>query len=213
MMAPPSPGMTRPSSTSRPDVREAVTQTILDVARKFPIIRFDAAMTLAKEHVQRLWFPLPGRKAGIPSRTGHGMTQAEFDAAMPHEFWREVDRVAVDAASTNETKYRATPRIAASTATRSTTSRQNSFGMAASNSACVIPCPVREGIPALLPGSGNHSRWMCSLASVMAASKRMIGNLRATSRMVWVTASRTSAREKSSCAVSFQAKEVPSLPW
>ncbi|NMB89362.1 MAG: alpha-amylase, partial [Chloroflexi bacterium] len=31
-----------------PQVREAVIQTILEVARKFPIIRFDAAMTLAK---------------------------------------------------------------------------------------------------------------------------------------------------------------------
>ena len=33
-----------------PEVREAVIQTILHVARKFPIIRFDAAMTLAKKH-------------------------------------------------------------------------------------------------------------------------------------------------------------------
>ncbi len=32
-----------------PEVREAVIQTILHVARKFPIIRFDAAMTLAKQ--------------------------------------------------------------------------------------------------------------------------------------------------------------------
>jgi hypothetical protein len=31
-----------------PEVREAVIQTILSVARRFPIIRFDAAMTLAK---------------------------------------------------------------------------------------------------------------------------------------------------------------------
>ena len=41
----------------RADVREAVIQTILHVARQFPIIRFDAAMTLAKKHYQRLWFP------------------------------------------------------------------------------------------------------------------------------------------------------------
>ena len=32
---------------TRADVREAVIQTILGVARRFPIIRFDAAMTLA----------------------------------------------------------------------------------------------------------------------------------------------------------------------
>ena len=86
---------------SRPDVRQAVTQTILNVARRFPIIRFDAAMTLAREHIQRLWVPLPGRKDGIPSRSGHGMTRAEFDAAMPNEFWREVvDRAADEAPDT-----------------------------------------------------------------------------------------------------------------
>ncbi|HEU5400061.1 MAG TPA: alpha-amylase family glycosyl hydrolase, partial [Terriglobales bacterium] len=78
-----------------PDVREAVIQTILHVARMFPIIRFDAAMTLAKKHYQRLWFPEPGTGGAIPSRAEHGMTRAEFDAAMPQEFWRElVDRVA-----------------------------------------------------------------------------------------------------------------------
>ena len=45
------------------EVREAVIQTILAVARLFPIIRFDAAMTLAKRHFSRLWFPEPGRAA------------------------------------------------------------------------------------------------------------------------------------------------------
>ena len=43
------------------DVREAVIQTILEVARRFPVIRFDAAMVLAKKHVERLWWPEPGR--------------------------------------------------------------------------------------------------------------------------------------------------------
>ncbi len=77
------------------EVREAVIQTILHVARMFPIIRFDAAMTLAKKHYQRLWFPEPGTGGAIPSRAEHGLTKAEFDAAMPVEFWREVvDRVA-----------------------------------------------------------------------------------------------------------------------
>ena len=50
----------------KPEVREAVIQTILAVARQFPVIRFDAAMTLAKRHIQRLWFPEPGTAA--PSR-------------------------------------------------------------------------------------------------------------------------------------------------
>ena len=81
----------------RPDVREAVMQTILSVARKFPIIRFDAAMTLTRRHYQRLWFPRPGEGGDIPSRAGLGMTQEQFDQALPKEFWREVvDRVAAE---------------------------------------------------------------------------------------------------------------------
>jgi len=85
----------------RADVREQVIQTILHVARLFPIIRFDAAMTLARRHVQRLWFPLPGSGGSIPSRAEYSMTQEQFDAAMPHEFWREVvDRVAAEVPGT-----------------------------------------------------------------------------------------------------------------
>ncbi|SYZ73422.1 conserved hypothetical protein [Candidatus Zixiibacteriota bacterium] len=84
-----------------PEVREAVIQTILHVARKFSIIRFDAAMTLAKRHYQRLWFPQPGEGGAIPSRAEHGMTRAQFDTLMPKEFWREVvDRVAQEVPET-----------------------------------------------------------------------------------------------------------------
>jgi hypothetical protein len=85
----------------RADVREGVIQTILHVARMFPIIRFDAAMTLAKIHYQRLWFPQPGTGGAIPSRAEHGLTKEEFDKAMPNEFWRElVDRVAAEVPGT-----------------------------------------------------------------------------------------------------------------
>ena len=85
----------------KPEVREAVIQTILHVARQSPVIRFDAAMTLTKRHFHRLWFPEPGSGGDIPSRAGQGMTRAEFDAAMPVEFWREVvDRVAAEAPDT-----------------------------------------------------------------------------------------------------------------
>ncbi|MEW6180142.1 MAG: alpha-amylase family glycosyl hydrolase [Chloroflexota bacterium] len=84
-----------------PQVREAVIQTILEVARRFPIIRFDAAMTLTKRHYQRLWFPEPGTGGAIPSRAEHGMTKEAFDRAFPNEFWREVvDRVAQEAPDT-----------------------------------------------------------------------------------------------------------------
>jgi glycosidase len=84
-----------------PAVREQVIQTILHVARLFPVIRFDAAMTLAKRHFHRLWFPGPGASGAIPSRAEYGMSQAEFDRNMPHEFWREVvDRVAAEVPGT-----------------------------------------------------------------------------------------------------------------
>jgi glycosidase len=83
------------------EVREAVIQTILHVARKFSVIRFDAAMTLAKKHFQRLWFPEPGTGGAIPTRAEHGLTKEEFDRHMPKEFWREVvDRVAEESPDT-----------------------------------------------------------------------------------------------------------------
>lgn len=84
-----------------PEVREAVIKTILSVAKLFPIIRFDAAMTLTKRHYQRLWFPLPGHGGAIPSRAHFSMTRGEFDKHMPNEFWREVvDRVNMEAPDT-----------------------------------------------------------------------------------------------------------------
>ena len=84
-----------------PATREQVIQTILHVARLFPIIRFDAAMTLAKRHFQRLWFPIPGTGGAIPSRAEYSMSKADFDRAMPEEFWREVvDRVAQEVPGT-----------------------------------------------------------------------------------------------------------------
>ena len=84
-----------------PAVREAMIRLIIDVAKRFRIIRFDAAMTLAKKHFQRLWYPLPGGGAGVPSRSDHAMSQAEFNRHFPVEFWRElVDRIRVEAPDT-----------------------------------------------------------------------------------------------------------------
>jgi len=84
-----------------PQVREAVIQTILEVARRFPVIRFDAAMTLAKRHYQRLWYPQPGGGCDVPSRSEFGLTAEEFNQYLPNEFWREVvDRVAAEAPDT-----------------------------------------------------------------------------------------------------------------
>jgi len=74
-----------------PRVREAVIDTIVSVAKRFPVIRFDAAMTLARRHVRRLWYPKPGEGGAIPSRARYGsMSDSQFDRAMPREFWREV---------------------------------------------------------------------------------------------------------------------------
>ncbi|HOW52200.1 MAG TPA: alpha-amylase family glycosyl hydrolase [bacterium] len=79
---------------TKPEVREAVIQTILHVARQFPVIRFDAAMTLAKRHYQRLWFPEPGTGGDIPSRAEHALSRDQFNEKIPNEFWREVvDRI------------------------------------------------------------------------------------------------------------------------
>ncbi len=78
-----------------PITREAVFQQIRHVAINFPIIRFDAAMTLAKKHIQRLWYPKPGCGGDIAGRTQASLTQEEFDSRIPKEFWREVvDRMA-----------------------------------------------------------------------------------------------------------------------
>lgn len=84
-----------------PEVREALIQKIISIAKEFPIIRFDAAMTLAKKHIQRLWFPEPGTGGDIPTRSEFGLSKAEFNQHMPEEFWREVvDRVAEEAPNT-----------------------------------------------------------------------------------------------------------------
>lgn len=84
-----------------PEVREAVIQTILRVARDFHIIRFDAAMTLAKKHYQRLWYPEPGTGGAIPSRAEHAMSKSQFNELFPEEFWREVvDRVGAEVPDT-----------------------------------------------------------------------------------------------------------------
>jgi len=84
-----------------PATREAVIGEIIAVARRFRVIRFDAAMVLARRHVRRLWHPEPGAGSDIPGRAAHALSQADFDRAMPREFWREVvERVAMEAPDT-----------------------------------------------------------------------------------------------------------------
>ncbi len=77
-----------------PEVRQAMSDLIVTIARRFSLIRFDAAMTLARKHFRRLWFPPPGGSAGVPSRSTFWMTDADFEKVFPVEFWREVvDRI------------------------------------------------------------------------------------------------------------------------
>ncbi|MDR2433965.1 MAG: alpha-amylase [Treponema sp.] len=84
-----------------PEAREAVINTIIGVCRQFSIVRFDAAMTLAKRHIQRLWYPAPGHGGAIASRAEHSLDADEFNRRIPNEFWREVvDRCAVEAPNT-----------------------------------------------------------------------------------------------------------------
>lgn len=72
------------------EVRSAVTDTMVQVARRFPVIRFDAAMTLVRRHVRRLWYPPPGEAGAIASRARYGaMTDASFNALLDAEFWSE----------------------------------------------------------------------------------------------------------------------------
>ncbi len=78
-----------------PVAREAVIQQIMKVASNFPIIRFDAAMVLAKKHIRRLWYPEPGHGGDIATRSRYAISNDEFENRIPNEFWREVvDRCA-----------------------------------------------------------------------------------------------------------------------
>ena len=85
-----------------PEVRSAVIDTMVAVARRFPVIRFDAAMTLVRRHIQRLWYPPPGEGGAIASRAVHGsLPAAEFETRMPKEFWLEAtERLAEEAPDT-----------------------------------------------------------------------------------------------------------------
>lgn len=84
-----------------PETRQAVINTTVAVARRFPLIRLDAAMTLARRHVRRLWHPPPGEGGAVPSRSLLAASAQEFDQRMPQEFWRElVDALATQAPDT-----------------------------------------------------------------------------------------------------------------
>lgn len=73
------------------EVREQVINTILSIVKRFPLIRFDAAMTLSSRQFQRLWYPLPDSKERcIPTRERNTLSAQDFSRHMPREFWHEV---------------------------------------------------------------------------------------------------------------------------
>lgn len=85
----------------RSEVREYLINTIIQIAKKFKIIRFDAAMILTKKHFQRLWFPEPGGGGDIPSRAGRGLSKEDFSELFSKEFWKEVvERIASETPDT-----------------------------------------------------------------------------------------------------------------
>ena len=75
---------------TNPAVRRAIIEVALYLAQNFSIIRFDAAMTLTRDHYRRLWFPAAEEAPAIASRSIYGLTANEFDARMPVEFWTEL---------------------------------------------------------------------------------------------------------------------------
>jgi len=84
-----------------PAAREEVIRKIVNVAKNFPIVRFDAAMVLAKKHIRRLWYPEPGHGGDIATRSETSLSTEEFNRAIPNEFWREVvDRIAAEVPDT-----------------------------------------------------------------------------------------------------------------
>ena len=72
------------------EVRRAIIDTALYLAENFSIIRFDAAMTLTRDHYRRLWFPGADDAPAIASRSIYGIAAHEFDARLPVEFWTEL---------------------------------------------------------------------------------------------------------------------------
>jgi len=75
---------------TNPEVRRAIIETAVALSRNFSIIRFDAAMTLTRDHYRRLWFPHADESPAIASRSAYALPQHEFDARMPTEFWADL---------------------------------------------------------------------------------------------------------------------------
>lgn len=84
-----------------PETREAMLELMVDIAKRFPIVRLDAAMALAKRHIHRLWHPPRGEGGAIPSRSQHSLSRAELDRRMPEELWHQaVERITAAAPGT-----------------------------------------------------------------------------------------------------------------
>ena len=78
----------RPARLPQARGARAGDPTIVDVARRFPVIRSTRRWCCQGGTSGGCGGPNPGAGDGIPSRAEHAMSQAEFDARMPVEFWR-----------------------------------------------------------------------------------------------------------------------------
>jgi len=75
---------------SNPNTREKMIAEILRIARNFSLLRFDAAMLLTNQHIQRLWFPIDENQSHIPSRENKASKNAPNIEANRKEFWLEL---------------------------------------------------------------------------------------------------------------------------
>jgi hypothetical protein len=74
-----------------PEAREAVVATIVGVCRQFPIVRFDAAMTLAKKHIHGSG--IPSRNGGHRQQVGARSFREEYNRLLPRNSGgKSVDR-------------------------------------------------------------------------------------------------------------------------
>jgi glycosidase len=75
---------------SNPKTRAKMIAEILRIAKNFSLLRFDAAMLLTNQHIQRLWFPIEADQSHIPSRENKVQENAQNIEANSKEFWLEL---------------------------------------------------------------------------------------------------------------------------
>lgn len=71
---------------TNPKTRKLMIAKMRRIKRLTPTIRLDAAMLLTKEHLQRLWWPVPNSsETSIPSREHFSISEEDFNTRIPRE--------------------------------------------------------------------------------------------------------------------------------